>query len=577
MRVLETLPVYTRAGLLVVTALVGGIVASTPARAQDAATLRAIQAQISQLQAQLKQLQRQAAERDAELKRARADSAQAKADASRAVERASTAPPPAQAVLAAPPGSLPLTVKAPATPDDPVKTIQLGGVQITLGGFVDLTGIVRSRNLTAGPGTPFNSIPFNNNPNAHTGEFRASAQATRLNFLVEGKPTTTLNLAAFVEADFLGAATTANSNQSNSYTPRLRHAYIQADESDYGLHVLAGQTWSLATGFTTGMTPRKEAILMTADHNYAPGFVYTRAPQLRIVKDFGQKYWLGLSLETPQALYGFSPTTASGARLPGVDNSTVGATVTYNNPGTTFLNSGTNYSIDVAPDIIAKAAADTRFGHYEVYGLGRWFKTRTAFVGGTAQDQIAFGGGVGGSLYVPVWPKYIELSGDVLGGYGTGRYGAAQLPDVSFKGNGEPAPLPSISANIGLIGHPAKSVDLYTYFGTEQVGRSTYTSGSTKAGYGSATVNVAGCEIETGTVATAPTCNAQTRSLWNISAGGWWRFAHGSYGTLLAGLQYSYTKRTAFHGAANASGSLGATPKTDENVGFFTLRYLPFQ
>jgi len=43
-------------------------------------------------------------------------------------------------------------------------------------------------------------------------------------------------LAAYFEMDFLGTASTANSVESNSYTPRLRQATY--DNSAVGLHVL---------------------------------------------------------------------------------------------------------------------------------------------------------------------------------------------------------------------------------------------------------------------------------------------------------------------------------------------------
>ena len=570
--------------LLAATALLGGVVMAQPAAAQDAASLQAIQSQIGQLQAQLRQLQRQAAQRDADLKKAQADAAQARVDSARAVQQQAAMPPPpapGTAVVTLPEGALPVYAKAPASANDPVKTFQVGGVSITLGGYLDLTSIYRSRNLTAGASTPFNSIPFDNSANAHTSEFRETAQNTRLSVLLEGKPTSTINLAGYFEMDFNGAATTSNNSQSNSYTPRLRQAYVQADDSSLGLHGLAGQAWSLATGFSTGLTPRKEATPPVVDGNNFPGFVYTRAPQLRIVKDFDKTYWLGLSLETPQATFAFTPTTASGGTLPPVGTSRVGTTVTYNNPGSSFLNSGANYSIDVAPDIIAKGAVDTRFGHYEVYGLGRWFKSRTATVAGGGRDQVSFGGGVGGSAFIPLWPKYLEFEGNVLGGYGVGRYGSGQIADVSFKGDGTPAPLPEIIGSVGLLGHPTPKFDVYTFLGTEQIGRSTYTTTAatgrtTGNGYGTAYANVSGCGTEVGTVTVTPVCNAQTRALWDISAGGWWKFLHGSYGTVQAGVQYSYTKREAFHGAFNTSGSVGSTPSTDENTLFFSIRYLPF-
>jgi hypothetical protein len=123
----------------------------------------------------------------------------------------------------------------------------------------------------------------------------------------------------------------------------------------------------------------------------------------------------------------------------------------------------------------------------------------------------------------------------------------------------------------GLIGHPTKSVDLYTLAGTEQLGRSTFTTGTGSKtvglGYGTGLVNDTGCDIE---LDPSSDCAAQTRAIDAITAGAWWRFLHGGYGTLQAGAEYTYIKRIAFAG-------MGGRPSTDDNLLFFSLRYLPFQ
>ena len=67
------------------------------------------------------------------------------------------------------------------------------------------------------------------NPNAHISELRETARQSRITALAEAKPTENTKIAAYVEADFLGAAPTANSIESNSYTPRLRVAYGTID------------------------------------------------------------------------------------------------------------------------------------------------------------------------------------------------------------------------------------------------------------------------------------------------------------------------------------------------------------
>jgi hypothetical protein len=349
--------------LLAATTLLGGLVA-VPAAAQDASQLAAIQAQISQLQAELRRLQRQAAARDAALKKAQADAAQARAEASQAMQRAQATPTPTPTYAPAPPppgnyaqgpaqgggfslgtpnpGATSLQSVSPASitttlVDQNNPTLRLGGVTVTLGGYLDTTALYRSRNLTGGISTSFNSIPFSNNVNAHLDEFRMTAQPSRFSLLVQGNPGPDVNLAGYAEFDLNGAATTSNSNQSNSYTPRLRLAYAQYDDTADGWHVLTGQEWSLATGNLVGITPRKELVPPTIDANYLPGYVYTRQPQIRVVKDFGQTLWLGASLEAPQETYSFTGVSgfASGSKLPG------GQTITFNSSGGSYLNSTT--------------------------------------------------------------------------------------------------------------------------------------------------------------------------------------------------------------------------------------------
>ena len=56
---------------------------------------------------------------------------------------------------------------------------------------------------------------------------------------------------------------------------------------------------------------------MTIDVNYTVGFTYARGYGFRVVKDFGGKFALGVSVEGPQSTFGgrgFSTfTTAAGA------------------------------------------------------------------------------------------------------------------------------------------------------------------------------------------------------------------------------------------------------------------------
>ena len=437
-------------------------------------------------------------------------------------------------------------------------TFRLGGVTVTLGGFVELSGLYRSRNEVADEFSNFNTlIPLRQSPLYHEGEFRLTARASRLSLLVQGKPSPAQTLGAYVETDFLGAAPTSNANEVNGYDARLRQAYGTYDNTNWGFHVLAGQSWSMITQNQVGIIPRQENVPLTLDGDFVPGFVWARQPSLRVVKDFADhRIWLGVSLENPQTIY----SVGSSGAVP----ATVG-TVNYYNLGQVALAPNVNYSDEVAPDVIVKAAFDPGWGHYEAFGLARFMHNRVSVLGDGHNNTVLAGGG-GGSVLLPLIPKKLTFQASVLGGWGIGRYASGQFPEATIGPNGQPVPLPEIEALAGLVAHPAAPIDLFAYVGTEQIGRSYFNYGNNHYGYGNPLYSNAGCNVELSTLA----CAANTSGIVQGTLGGWWRFLRGNYGTAQVGAQYSYTKRSIFQG-------LGGSPSTDENIIFLTFRYLPFQ
>jgi outer membrane murein-binding lipoprotein Lpp len=580
---------YLKTGgmLLAATALAGGLLVCGPAAAQDAAQLQAIQRQIQQLQAQLKQLQAQAAQRDADIKAARAEAAAARAQAAQQAAAARAQPaqqaaaPAAPAMPALPPGTLVVT-QPPVAPGKPNGSFTLGGVTISLGGFIEGDTVYRSRNMTSDTTSALNTIPFKNSPNAHTSEFRESARNTRLSLLVTTSPWQDAVLQGYIEGDFNSSGITSNSNQSNSYTPRLRQGYVTYRDNDLGYYVLAGQSWSLLTPFKSGLTPRSEATPLTIDGNNVAGWQGIRAPELRVVKTFGSLAAVGIALDEPETLYNSS--VATGGSVTGAPAGTTG-TVTYTNAGGSggYLNgtSGT-YSIDVAPDVIAKAAFDPLpMLHVEVDGIARWMKSHVSYYNattntGSGSDNVKTAGGGGGSFYAPVIPGKLELVGDVLAGSGIGRYNYQQLPDATIGPNGDVHPLRAIGGMVGVIGHPIPPVDLYTYAGEEQVARDYWSVGSTYYGYGIPTLDNLGCNVQG---APSASCNAVSQKIEEITVGGWWRFLQGSYGTLQAGAQYEFAQRVGFRGSDGTAATNGQSskPVTNVNIVWAGVRYTPFQ
>jgi hypothetical protein len=426
-------------------------------------------------------------------------------------------------------------------------SIQVGGVKLQpgAGSFVEAAGIFRTRNEVSDIGTDYQGIPFKNSVLAHEHEFRGSARQSRLSLLISGDVSEDTHLAAYVESDFLAAGTTSNSRESNSYVPRLRQGYGTVVFDRIGFHILAGQAWSLLTTNTNGIVPRSEQIPPTIEHQFVPGFNWTRSPQARFVEKFSDAVSAGVSFETPQALFPLAPFAAPTG-------------VNVSNPGDSagFLNATTTYSNDLIPDTIGKFAFDPGWGHYELKGLARLFTDRA-----NGRTHETWGYGVGGAATLPIVPKYLDLQISGLVGDGIGRYGTTLFPDVALSANNSLVAIPAAQGLLGLVGHPWPGTDVYVYGGWEHAERA---GARSVAGYGSPTLINTGCNIEGSTV-----CAAETKDIRQLTGGIWQDLFNGPYGRGAAGLQGSYTVRQAFNG-------IGGAPNTNQGIVFVSFRYFPF-
>lgn len=452
-------------------------------------------------------------------------------------------------------GAMSLTSVASAA-NAPNVSLQAGPVALTFGGFMALESVYRDHNETADIGSNFNTgIPFPFQVNDHVSEFRETARQSRFSLLAQGPHTGALSAEGYLESDFLSSGVSSNSAESNSYTLRIRHFYGVLRSSDTGWYLLAGQSWSLATLYTTAeLRPRSEQIPLTIDAQYVAGFNWTRNPQVRLVKQFGNGAAFGLSLESPQASF-----TTGGAP----------ATTIVTNTGGSLLNSTANYSIDFAPDVIAKFAFDPGWGHYEVYGLARGFRDRYDPTAGSVagSNNTAWGASVGAGIILPLTSQLsFQVSG--ITGDGNGRYGSAQLPDATIKPDGTVATINETQLLAGLTFKPTSTLTLYTYGGAEQAARRAFvTAAGAPVGYGSTLYNNSGCDRVTGTAAT---CVANTKTVAQVTVGEWWKAYQGEIGNFQIGLQYSYTDRKTFSG-------VGGDPSTHINMGFVSFRYYPYQ
>jgi hypothetical protein len=504
----------------------------------------------------------------------------AAAGAAQGAQRRNLADADGTGVLAAPAPAPSGYVKAPPPPPPPAPK-----VKVTVGGFIAAESVWRQRNEVADVASNFGAIPYPFSPLYNENEFHGTARQSRISLLVEGNLDPWQKLTGYYESDFLGAGTASNYNQSNSWPLRLRHAYFTYDNSGWGFHFLAGQSWSLLTQNQVGITPRKENIPLTIDANYVVGFNFTRNWQLRAVQEFWPGVTLGVSVESPAAIVGASTATAPGG-LGGTFNSgglVNGLVVNFNNPGGTFLQ-GATITTDQAPDIIEKAAFDPGWGHYEIYGLQRFFTDNVlscnfvpCVAGSTVQvgspsSKTAFGAGVGGSMLLPLIPKYLEFTGSILYGQGVGRYASGQLPDATIAIDGSLTPVTGLSAMVGLIGHPWEGLDVYAYAGLEQVDASFFGVGTNLFGNGNPGFSNAGCSFATPSSfagATPANCIVNNRRLSDLTVGFWQNVYKGDYGRVAFGAQYEYIKRESFDG-------IGGSVSTDDNIVYTSVRYYPF-
>jgi hypothetical protein len=454
-------------------------------------------------------------------------------------------------------------------------TYHVGGVTLKIGGFIEAAGIYRTGTETGDVATGLNTaVPFSHSTAAHLSEFRESARQSRLSFLATGSPDKVTDLTAYWEMDFLGMSSTANSNQSNSYNLRQRQLFAEYDRKDLGFSLAGGQMWSLATLETSGLYPRNEATPLTIDANYNVGFNWLRVPQIRLIENFAPGFWGAVSLESPQAvnINNSLPGTATPGVLPSGD---VVTGLTGGSGG--LLGGGGNtqtYSLDPIPDVIAKVAWEPGWGHYELYGIAREFRTNVLAAAGPGLSghQTAFAGGVGAGAVLPVVPKMVDLTATVLYGSGIGKYGDAQLSDYTVDANGRPSPNREITALLGVAAHPMPAWDFYGYWGIEHADSNSFnnSAGTAHFGYGNPlytnTACTAGAFSAAGGGAVAG-CNIQ--SAMEEQVGAWWNFYKGEYGRMTLGVSYAHLNVDTFAGTHGS-------PSGSNNIVMTSFRYYPF-
>jgi hypothetical protein len=470
-------------------------------------------------------------------------------------------------------------------------TIHFRGINITPGGYVEAAFVRRSRELGSDLPTPFNSLTMPGASQSTLPEFFGSARQSKITTFIDGRMGN-VGLSSYVSADFLSAGVTSTSTQTNSYTLRLRQAWGQVKFSN-GWKFLGGQEWSLVTEDGVGISPdddlgrTNDSRPKVIDPGYNVGFSFARQYGIRLTKDFNEHISAAIALENPQ---GTLTTTNN------TDNFLLGEAGASNSYNTT-----SNYTANPAPDVIAKIAFDQGPGHYEIFGLADRFTDRvfpcvepgnnpictgTAATG--AYNASKEGGGFGFNVRWHLADNHVTFGLHEFGGTGIGRYGAAQLSDLSIHANGT-LNLIRDYQGLGTLEYSGKKLSVYSYAGIEYAGRAYDFDPNSNAagtgpvgyvGYGAPEFSNAGCYTETapsttGTAGFNPGslahCTAHTRAVLEGTLGFWYRFYSGPRGKFQFGTQYSYVTRETWSGVAGPGTS--ESPSGLDNMIYTSFRY----
>ncbi|WP_430461946.1 DcaP family trimeric outer membrane transporter [Thalassolituus sp. LLYu03] len=263
--------------------------------------------------------------------------------------------------------------------------VQAANTEFSYGGYLKLDAMMSTYSdgdLGAASGGRDYYLPFTiPTGGEETSSFDMSAKSSRFNF----KTVTTLEngekVTGFVELDFLGSAQ-GNEVVSNSYSPRLRHAFFTVGNLTFG------QTWS--TFMNTSALPETVDFLGVSD-----GTVFNRQAQIRYTMGDFQ-----FSLENPET--------------------TVGGTASDDNG---------------LPDIVARYNLKAGDHTFSIAAIGRQFASQNGVSGPTGVDETATGFGASVSGVIKLGADDLKFS------YTTGnvaRYvGVGSASDVVVGANGD--------------------------------------------------------------------------------------------------------------------------------------------
>jgi hypothetical protein len=390
-------------------------------------------------------------------------------------------------------------------------TVRLGDADFLLGGFMDMTAIMRSTNVGSGIGTSFGSIPFDNAPQGQLSETRMSSQNSRVSLQATSKVGSAA-VKGYVESDFLGNAPANLNVTSNANTLRLRLYWAQYTTGRF--EILGGQSWSFMTPNRNGVSPMPGDLFFSQnlDTNYQVGLTWARQAQVRMIAHLSKIVAAGVSLENPQQYVG------SAVVLPAAFSSAeVDAT-------------GNTAAPNPYPDVIGKVAFDPQTGathqHIEVVGLVRGFKTYNAATA-TSYSTTAHGAAINVNLE-PL--KGLHVIGNTFFSDGGGRYIFGLGPDFIVRADGSPSLVGARSSLAGVEYQARPKTMVFGYYGLAKFDQNVASDSTGKPiGYGIVGSTAANGAIDETTVGINQAFFREAR-----------------YGALQLMVQYSYLTRTPF-------------------------------
>ena len=308
-------------------------------------------------------------------------------------------------------------------------SIRIGKVLVTPYGFLDLTTIIRDKDIASGISTNFASIPFANTVNGQLSEFRFTAQNSRLGARVDAHYRGA-DFLGLIETDFSGFSPGNVATTTNSNGLRIRLGWVDFRKNKWEL--LGGQSWSLLTPNRKGTSPLPADIFATQniDPGIQIGLTWARVPQFRVIYHANRTVTVALSLEADDQ-YGGGSAGAGEITLPA-------ALVSSYTPQID-LGDAAFAAPNLHPDVIAKIAFDPKVGrrdlHLEIAGLLSGFRFFNP------QDQMKHrvrGGGILVGLNYEA-SKTLRLIANGFYSNGGGRYIFGLAPDVIINADGKPS------------------------------------------------------------------------------------------------------------------------------------------